>query len=123
MARPRALIDFDLAGPGSVVWDLAAAARNWSPLYDERDIADSRQGQVLRRFRLLLDAYGLTLAQRREVAEAILDNHDWSCAIITDAADAGHPGFADYWNQVAGAMARARCWCETHYRDLVASAS
>jgi hypothetical protein len=121
--KAAALIDFDLAGPGSVIWDLAAAARNWSPLYDERDIADSRQGQVLRRFRLLLDAYGLTLAQRREVAEAILDNHDWSCAIITDAADAGHPGFADYWNQVAGTMARARCWCETHYRDLVASAS
>jgi len=121
--KAAALIDFDLAGPGSVIWDLAAAARNWSPLYDERDIADSRQGQALRRFRLLLDAYGLTLAQRREVAEAILDNHDWSCAIITDAAGAGHPGFADYWNQVAGTMARARCWCETHYHDLVASAS
>jgi hypothetical protein len=53
------------------------------------------------------DAYELTLAQRREVAEAILSNHDWSCAIITDAADAGHTGFGDYWNDVAGTMARA----------------
>jgi hypothetical protein len=26
-----ALIDFDWAGPGSVIWDLAAAARHWSP--------------------------------------------------------------------------------------------
>jgi Phosphotransferase enzyme family len=117
-----ALIDFDLAGPGSVTWDLATAARTWSPLYDERDIADSRQGQVLRRFRLFLDAYGLSLAQRRAVAEAILDNHDWSCAIITDAADAGHPAFADYWSHVAGTMARARRWCEAHNHDLVASA-
>jgi Phosphotransferase enzyme family len=116
-----ALIDFDLAGPGSIVWDLAAAARHWSPLCDERDIADSRQGQALRRFRLLLDAYGLTLVQRREVAEAILDNHDWSCAIITDAAGAGHPGFIDYWGRAAGTMARARRWCEAHHRDLLAA--
>jgi thiamine kinase-like enzyme len=118
-----ALIDFDLAGPGSITWDLAAAARHWSPLCDERDIADCRQGQALSRFRLLLDAYGLTRAQRREVAEAILGNHDWSCAIITDAANDGHPGFADYWSHVAGAMARARRWCETHRRDLLAAAS
>ena len=117
-----ALIDFDWAGPGSVIWDLAAAARHWSPLCDERDVADSRQGQALRRFRLLLDAYGLSLAQRREVAEAILDNHDWCCAIITDAASAGHPGFIDYRGRVAGAMARARCWCEAHHHDLLASA-
>jgi hypothetical protein len=120
--RAAALIDFDLAGPGSASWDLAAAARNWCPLGDERDIADSRQGQVLRRFRLLLDAYGLPAAQRRAVAEAILANHDWSCAIITDAADAGHPAFADYWSHVAGTMARARRWCEAHYHDLVAAA-
>ena len=36
--RAVALIDFDLAGPGSPAWDLAAAARHWSPLYDERDV-------------------------------------------------------------------------------------
>jgi hypothetical protein len=117
-----ALIDFDLAGPGSVIWDLAAAARHWSPLCDERDIADSRQGQALTRFRLLLDAYGLPLAQRREVAGAILANHDWCCAIITDAASAGHPGFVDYWGRVAGTMTRARRWCEAHHHDLLAAA-
>jgi Phosphotransferase enzyme family len=118
-----ALIDFDLAGPGSVVWDLAAAARHWSPLCDERDIADARQGRALRRFRLLLDAYGLARGQRRQVAEAILDNHDWCCAIITDAAAAGHPGFADYWRRFAGPMTRARRWCQAHHHDLLASAS
>jgi Phosphotransferase enzyme family len=115
------LIDFDLAGPGSISWDLAAAARHWAPLCDERDIADSRQGQAFRRFRLLLEAYRLPLAQRREVAEAILDNHDWCCAIITDAARAGHPGFVDYWGRVAGVMTRARRWCEAHHHDLLAS--
>jgi phosphotransferase family enzyme len=120
--RAVALIDFDLAGPGSPAWDLASAARHWSPLYDERDVGDSRQGQALRRFRLLLDAYGLPAAGRREVAEAILANHDWSSAIITDAARAGHPGFIDYWQRVAGPYRRARHWCEIHQPDLLAAA-
>jgi Phosphotransferase enzyme family len=119
--RAVALIDFDLAGPGSIAWDLATAARHWAPLYDERDIADLRQGQSLRRFRLLLDAYGLARAQRREVAEAILENHDWSCAIITDAVDIGHPGFIDCWSSIGEVMIRARAWCQAHHRDLLAS--
>lgn len=119
--RAVALIDFDLAGPGSIAWDLATAARHWSPLYDERDIADLRQGQSLRRFRLLLDAYGLVRAQRREVAEAILENHDWSCAIITDAVEVGHSGFIDCWNSTGEVMIRARAWCEAHHHDLLAS--
>jgi aminoglycoside phosphotransferase (APT) family kinase protein len=121
--RAVALIDFDLAGPGSAAWDLASAARTWAPLYDERDITDPRQGQALRRFRLLLDAYGLARAQRRAVAEAILANHDWSCAIITDAAAGGHPGFTDCWDSIGGVMIRARAWCETHHRDLLAAVS
>src|SRR5580704_5959066 len=29
--RAVALIDFDLAGPGSAIWDFAAAARYWAP--------------------------------------------------------------------------------------------
>jgi len=117
-----ALIDFDLAGPGSVAWDLASAARHWAPLYDERDIADWRQGHGLRRFRLLLDAYGLPRAQRRAVAETIVANHDWSCAIITDAVQGGHSGFTDCWNSIGGVMIRARTWCETRQRDLLAAA-
>jgi hypothetical protein len=120
--RAVALIDFDLAGPGSAAWDLASAARHWAPLHDERDIADNRQGQALRRFRLLLDAYGLARAQRREVAGAILANHDWSCAIITEACRGGHPGFTDCWNSIGGVMVRARAWCEAHHRDLLAAA-
>jgi Phosphotransferase enzyme family len=32
------LIDFDLAGPGSAVWDVTCAARLWAPLRDERDL-------------------------------------------------------------------------------------
>ncbi|HEY0716058.1 MAG TPA: phosphotransferase [Streptosporangiaceae bacterium] len=118
-----ALIDFDLAGPGSAAWDLAAAARYWCPLRDERDVADSRQGRALSRFRLLLDAYGLTAAERAEVAEAIVANHDWDCAIIAEGVRAGHSGFIDSWNENGGAMIRARRWCRTHRRALRAAAA
>jgi hypothetical protein len=116
------LIDFDLAGPGSAVWDFAAAARYWAPLLDERDVADSRQGRSLERLRTLLDASGLTAAGRRQVAEAIVASHDWTYAIVTEAAAAGHQGFADHWRSVAGQAARARRWSQRHRRELLAAA-
>ena len=42
--RAVALIDFDLAGPGSPARDLAAAARHWTPLYDEELRHHHRRG-------------------------------------------------------------------------------
>ena len=36
--RAVALIDFDLASPGSAVWDVACAARLWAPLRDPADV-------------------------------------------------------------------------------------
>jgi hypothetical protein len=118
-----ALIDFDWAGPGSAVWDFAAAARYWAPLQDDSEIADSRQGRALERFRIFLDASGLPRAGRRAVAEAVVANHDWTYAIVTEAAAAGHQGFADHWRAVAGPAAQARRWCQRHRRDLLAAAA
>jgi hypothetical protein len=120
--RAVALIDFDLAGPGSAVWDIATAARTWAPLQDEQDVTDSRQGRALERFRLFLHACELTRADRRRVAEAIVPNHDWTYAIVTEAAAAGHQGFADHWHRVAGSVARERRWCRRYQRDLFAAA-
>ena len=119
--RAVALIDFDLAGPGSATWDFAAAARYWAPLQDDQDITDSRQGRALERFRIFLHASGLSRAGRRHVAEAVVANHDWTYAIVTEAAAAGHQGFADHWRTVAGPAARARHWCQRYRRDLLAA--
>jgi len=120
--RAVALIDFDLAGPGSAIWDFAAAARYWAPLQDEQDITDSRQGRALERFRIFLHASGLRRADRRRVAEAVVANHDWVYAIVTEAAAAGHQGFADHWRMVAEPATRARSWCQRYQRDLIAAA-
>ena len=120
--RAVALIDFDLAGPGSAAWDFAAAARSLVPLQDEADVADSRRGRALERFGIFLEASGLPRAERRDVAEAVVANHDWTYAIVTEAARAGHAGFADHWRAVAASAARARRWCQRHQRDLLAAA-
>jgi len=121
--RAVALIDFDLAGPGSAVWDFAAAARLLVPLQDEADVADGRRGRAIDRFRIFLEASGLSRADRLEVAEALVANHDWTYTIVAEAAAAGHAGFADHWRTVAAPAARARRWLQLHDRDLVTAAS
>lgn len=120
--RAVALIDFDLAGPGSAVWDFAAAARSFVPLLDEADVADARAGRALERFRIFLAASELPRASRLLVAEALVPNHDWTYAIVSEAAAAGHAAFADHWRTVAATARRARRWCRRHERDLRAAA-
>ena len=120
--RAVALIDFDLAGPGSAAWDFAAAARSLVPLQDEADVTDSRAGRALDRFRIFLEASRLPRAERREVAGALVANHDWTYAIVAEAAAAGHAGFADHWRAVAAPAARARRWTLRHRRELTAAA-
>jgi hypothetical protein len=120
--RAVALIDFDLAGPGSAVWDFAAAARLFVPLLDEADVTDSRQGRALDRFRVFLAASGLSRAARAGVAAALVANHDWTYAIVAEAAAAGHAGFADHWRAVAAEAGRARRWCDRHRGALLAAA-
>lgn len=121
--RAVALIDFDLAGPGSAVWDFAAAARLFVPLLDEADVTDSRQGRAVERFRVFLAASGLPRAMRTCVADALLANHDWTYEIVTEAAAAGHAGFAEHWRSVAPAANRARRWCGRNQRALRAAAA
>jgi Ser/Thr protein kinase RdoA (MazF antagonist) len=116
--RAVALIDFDLASPGSAVWDVACAVRLWAPLRRDRDIADARRGRALDRLRLFVDAYGLAAADRVRLADAVLDNHDWSYDVVRDGARAGHPGYADYWYHAAGRAGRTRRWY-LRSRDLL----
>jgi hypothetical protein len=103
--RAAALIDFDLASPGCRVWDVACAARLWTPLRPDRYIGDVRRGRVLSRFRLFVDSYGLADSERGDLVTAVRQNHDWLYEIIGTAAADGHAGFSEYW--AGGAMERA----------------
>jgi phosphotransferase family enzyme len=103
--RAVALIDFDLASPGSRVWDVACAARLWAPLLPDEFIHDARRGWVLERFGVFVDAYGLSRADRARVVDAVPRNLDWCYEIIADNAAHGHQAFAEYCR--SGAMGRA----------------
>src|SRR3954451_8267209 len=60
--KPYAIIDFDTAGPGPRVWDVAYAVYRFVPLSWADDMADLRLTDIReqgRRLRLFCDAYGL----------------------------------------------------------------
>ncbi|MDQ2836754.1 MAG: phosphotransferase [Actinomycetota bacterium] len=122
--RAVGLIDFDLAGPGGIVWDLATLIRCWAPLVADADLPGELADRPDRRFEraaLLLDAYGLAGPQRLAVIDALVANHDWTYRIVAEEAGSGHPGFAEYWVAVADQTARARSWLVSH-RDRLRAA-
>jgi hypothetical protein len=92
-----ALIDWDLAGPGSRLWDVAGAARMWAPLRPDAQIPDARRGQALRRLRLFVDAYGLDPDDRPRLIAAIAANQEWFRRLILGLIAGGHAAFLDYW--------------------------
>ena len=51
------MLDWDLAGPGTRVWDLANAAYCWAPLF--ASVKTWSAAARARRLKLFLDAYGL----------------------------------------------------------------
>lgn len=116
-----AFIDFDLASPGSRLWDVAAAVRLWAPLRADVDITDARKGRALERFRRMTDAYGLDQTERANIVNAIRKNHDWLYSIIRSGADHGNAGFADYWEQAAPRVDRTRHWYRKNHQLLVST--
>lgn len=120
--RAVALIDFDLAGPGSRLWDVALAARLWTPLRDPVDVGDQRAGRTAERLRLFVDAYGLEGQERAELAAAASRSHAWCYDIVRAGAEQGQPGYADYWT--SGAIRhdeRGRRWL-TEQQDALQQA-
>lgn len=113
-----ALIDFDLAAPGSIAWELAVAGCFWAPLLDPRDVADSRHGHGIRRFQLLLDSYGASPEIRWNAAQAGTAANDWIAEIIEDGSKQGHPWFTQTWTRTAAMYRRAHGWIEAHVHEL-----
>jgi len=113
--RAVALIDFDLAGPGSAVWDVACAARLWAPLRDERDAPDQLRGRALARLRTFVDAYGLPRRDRARVVDAMVEAHEWCYDVVRAAVANGHETFERIWRD-GGRMRAERTvtWLGAH---------
>jgi hypothetical protein len=115
-----ALIDFDLAGPGSVLWDVAAAVRLWAPLRPDADIHDVRAGQSLARLRLFANAYGLTEVDRTRLIDAAAANHIWCMDYVRRGAESGHPWFHQRWTTGESTLTdRTNHWFTSQRDDLV----
>lgn len=117
--RAVAFIDFDLAGPGSRVWDCAIAARLWAPLRDPVDAVDTREGSPLARFRQLVDACRLDPGERALVVDAVIATHGWCYDVIDEGASRGQPGYLGYWTVAAKRRAaRGQQWLNDHVEAL-----
>jgi hypothetical protein len=117
-----ALIDFDLASPGSAVWDVALAARLWVPLRADAEVADQRHGRREHRLRLFVDAYGLPEVDRRRLVEAALETHHWCYSIVRAGAERGVPGYVRFWSPTAQVRAeRRQRWLADHGDELDAA--
>ncbi|MBE7188292.1 phosphotransferase enzyme family protein [Jatrophihabitans endophyticus] len=119
--RAVALIDFDLAAPGTAAFDLAVTACFWAPLRAPTDVQDSRRGQAMGRLRILLDGYGADARLRAEVTDACPDANDWIAGIIHDASLRGHPAFGRVWEAQAATYTRAESWLRRN-RDRLQAA-
>ncbi len=105
------LIDFDLAAPGSAVWDATCAARLWAPLRDEVDVPQPVRGRSLERLRLFVDAYGLARPDRERLADAVVQTHERCYRVVRAAVGSGHVPFARMWHAGGGERAeRTRIW-------------
>jgi hypothetical protein len=90
------MLDWDLAGPGSRLWDLANAAYCWVSLISEARLFSL--GDRARRIRLFSDAYGL--ADRSELLSTMRLRIDYVARFIEARGRAGEPGFTTLlsWN-------------------------
>jgi hypothetical protein len=112
-----ALLDFDFAAPGRVVYDVAQFARMCVPVDD--DLSAKRVGWVPadrpRRVRLVCDAYGLDEAGRYELLSALDDAIARGGEFVVRHVEAGEPGFVAMWQQMGGMERfdrRRRWWAE-----------
>jgi hypothetical protein len=113
--RAVALIDFDLAAPGSAPWDVACAARLWAPLRDEVDVPRELRGRTLERLRLFADAYGLSATDRSRVVDALVHAHVWCYEVVYAAVNRGHETFGRMWREGGRERTiRGRRWISTH---------
>jgi len=87
--RVEVMLDWDLAGPGTRVWDVANAAYAWVPLIALSHLAPTLSEQI-RRLRLFVDSYGLR--DRSEVLLTMRTRLEHVSAVITREAAAGDPG-------------------------------
>jgi len=93
--RLALMLDWDLAGPGTRLWDVANAAYSWAPLASGGRYEIDDQA---RRLRVFVDAYGLT--DRAELLPTLRLRLQHMAGFIKEQAGLGDPGMRRlvWWN-------------------------
>jgi len=91
--KPQALIDFDFAGPGPRIWDIAYAVYRFVPLSWAPDIRalGLTEASMQTRLRLFCDAYGLN--NRDELLPMVERRLEALCEILVTGAAEGKPAY------------------------------
>ncbi|MGI9000827.1 MAG: phosphotransferase [Pseudonocardia sp.] len=101
--RPVGFIDWDLAAPGTRLWDVAFALWHFVPLYGDPE-SDPFDVTVFepraRRARLFCDAYGL--GERGRVVDLVIERQLAARTAIEQGAQAGDPAYERLWELGAG---------------------
>ncbi|WP_066460446.1 phosphotransferase [Sanguibacter suarezii] len=105
------IIDWDGAGPGSRLWDLAYAAHGFVPLHAGGDPAVDGP-----RLRALVDGYGVSAHQRPRFVQLTADHTRAMYDLLVDGARTGTQpwatlhadGHADHWGPAADYITRHR---------------
>lgn len=107
--RAIALLDFDFAGPGRALYDLAGLANMCVPLDTAEDAAVWGWGEVdpFRRLRAVADGYGLG-PDREQFVEVIEERMSGDGAFVQRRAERGEPAFVDMWERMGGGARYAR---------------
>jgi len=107
---PIAMLDWDSAGPGSRVWDVALSAYTWVPLYPKLDSSNNQVVPLpMRASRLAMFCAAYRGVEPSEVLETLVPQLRFLADFIQAEADAGDPGFAKLaaWDAPARARERA----------------
>lgn len=119
---PTALIDWDLATPGSRLSDVGSAASFWAPLriYEEAEewgLPTDRRGE---RLRLLCDAYGLDAGQRADLLDDFMERRrlGYEAHRVWGGVER-RPGWAEMWDGGSGQRILGNiAWVEEHRQEL-----
>ncbi|WP_406045484.1 phosphotransferase [Micromonospora sp. NBC_00898] len=111
--RGWVLIDWDAAGPGTRLWELAYAAQSMAGLRPDRPVRESAQ-----RLRVFVDGYGLSGADRPALAGLLGRRARAMCDLLRRGARDGvqpwariHAEDGAYWRATAGYLdAHAATW-------------
>jgi thiamine kinase-like enzyme len=87
-----ALIDFDMAGPGRPLWDLAIAAEEWAPLHAPGSRLSTPDSlDAVHRIGVLAGAYGLPGDRAEELLDIVVEERTHTTANVLAQAAAGDP--------------------------------